>query len=67
MAVGENIGLDGQPLTHDALGRETSAIDLGLDAFDDDALPTFVGWNRAAFAFGLRSDGKTPREVLLNF
>jgi hypothetical protein len=43
MAVGENIRFDGDLLAHHAFCGESAAIDLGLNAFDNDALSAFSG------------------------
>jgi hypothetical protein len=37
MAVGEHVRLDDDVVPHGALDRIAAAIDLGKDAFDDDA------------------------------
>jgi hypothetical protein len=37
MAVGEDVGLDDDVVPDGALDRIAAAVDLGTDAFDDDA------------------------------
>jgi hypothetical protein len=38
VAVGEDVGFDADMIADGALGRKAAAIDLGRDAFNDDAL-----------------------------
>ena len=38
VAVGEDVGLDGEAVADRRLGREAAAVDLGRDVLDDDAI-----------------------------